>query len=294
MPQLYQPLSMQARKEAAASFLEFLRERDGKPEPEARRLSKREEYFKQLDSQPLRATRPLDLQKFNRNHEVLQLEAKLDQEMLWLLCTAKLNRGERYGVDIQMAYQMRKGSIDPNSPSTFIEVEEFYHTRMLLDVLKLFGIEVEILPPTSKFTRWIIQSMVYFPKWISMPLAMAGEVFGVAAFYLLREKAKELFADEPVILDRVLSLYNEIMVDEIGHVFYARAQLGRVGLWMAKMLQGSVRRSIVSDLPEIVQLFSREKLETSIAQVEQILNGDEEWPVQPFRYQPVAGTLVGA
>ncbi len=292
MSQLYQPLSPQARKEAAVSFLGFLRQRDGVPEPEARRLSKREEYFKQLESHPLRSSRQVDQLKFRLNHESREIEPNLDQEMLWMLCTAKLNRGERYGVDTQLAYKLRKGSLDTTDPQTFIEVEEFYHTRMLVDVLNLFDVKVEILPPTSKLSRFVINAMIYLPKRFSMPLAMAGEVFGVAAFYLLREKAKELFADEPVILERILSLYNEIMVDEIGHVFYARARMGFLGLQMAKMVQSSVMNSIVSDLPELMLLFSRQKLNNTVAQVEQILNGNEEWPVKPFRYQSAVEALA--
>ncbi len=286
MPQLYQPLKPQARKEAAVSFLEYLRQRDGTPEPIARSLSKREEYFRQIESKPIQSERLVDRLKFKRNHEGREIESGLDNVMLWLLCTAKLNRGERYGVDIQMAYKLKKGNIDPNDPQTFIEVEEFYHTRMLLDVLKTFGLDIEILPPTSRLSRFVIQAMVYLPTRFSTPLTMAGEVFGVAAFYLLREKAKELFADDPILLERILSLYNEIMVDEIGHVFYARAQLGKIGLWFAEKVQAAVMNSIVSDLPELLQLFSKEKLVVTVAQVEQILNGNEDWPVQPFRYQP--------
>ncbi|HEX2911285.1 MAG TPA: hypothetical protein VH186_10785 [Chloroflexia bacterium] len=291
MTDLYEPLSPQARKEAANRFLEFLLERDGTPEPEARRLSKREEYFKRIDSRAVRSNRQVDKLQFQRNHEGRRLESHLDPVMLWLLCTAKLNRGERYGVDT--AFKSRKGHLNPEDPMTFIGVEEFYHTRMLLDVLKVFDLSLEILPPNSRVTRWLIQAMAYLPKRFSMPLTMAGEVFGVAAFYLLREKAKELFAGEPVVLERILSLYNEIMVDEIGHVFFARANLGRTGLWLAKKLQGSVMKSILSDLPELLQLFSREKFEATLAQVEQILNGKDDWPVKPFRYFPGNGAMLG-
>lgn len=294
MSEVYTALSLEERRRAAANFLEFLRQRDGTPEPLARKLSKREEYFQGIERHQVRSRRGLDTAKFKRNHLTREIEPNLDAAMLWLLCTAKLNRGERYGVDMVMAYKVRKGNFDPNLPETFLQIEEFYHTRMLLDVLKVFGLEIEVLPPNSRITRLVIQAMVYLPQRFSTPFSLAGEILGVAFFYLMREKAKEIFADEPEVLERILSLFNEIMVDEIGHVFFARARAGKIGLWFAKRMQNAVLNSVVTDLPELVLLFGKEKLVASVANVAQILNGNEEWPIQPFRYQSTAPALVSS
>ena len=297
MSQLYVPLSSSERQGAVKDFLEFLRGRDGEVEPLAHRLSKREAYFQRLDQQPVRSTVPVDQAQFDCHHRADgKPAAGLDDKMLWLLATAKLNRGERYGVELDLKYRQSRGRIQLDDPMTFINVEEFYHTRILLDVLRIFGLEIEMLPPSSRAIRWVTKAMIYLPPPIALPLAMAGEVTGVIAFFLMRDKAAEIFKDEPAVLAQITSLYNEILVDEIGHVTYARTRLGRLGLKMAQLSQPAVTKSIFDNVSELRVLFTDAEIKEAMRQVDRILTGatDLDRPADPAHRSPTPFTLSKA
>jgi hypothetical protein len=292
MPQVYNALTPAERQRAQIEYLKFLKGRDGTPDPANRRLSVREEYFRQIDSHAVYSQRKVDKAAFERNHRAAEPETNLDPLMLWLLCTAKLNQSERYGVELEIAHNRRQtAQVNPDDAQSYIVLEEFYHTRILLDVLKVFGLEIEMLPPPDRRTRWLIHGMVYVPKKFSLPLTLVGEVFGVVAFSLLRNKASELFADEPEVLARVQSLYDEILADEIGHVMFARAQLGKIGLKVAQTLQPLVVKSILDNVPELTQLFGAAEVKRAIAEVDHLLAGEPSASVKPFSYRPVTTTV---
>jgi hypothetical protein len=284
MAQVYQKLSLTQRHNLQRSFLAYVQERDGAVDLNREWLSVREAYFEENQARPVRSRRQVDRTKFSRNLSTTTIDQDLDEVMLWLLATAKANRSERYGIEISKRTRLGGGKAKLNEALVYLTVEEFYHTRVLLDAVKIFGMEVEMQPPVSRFNRLAIQGMVYLPEKVSAPLALAGEILGVISFTLLRDKAVELFRDEPQVVERLQSLYNEILVDEIGHVAYARATNGWLGLKVAEVLQPALVRAMLREVPEMVKLFGTERILAEIKRIDTYMQGSN-LPVKPYRFK---------
>jgi hypothetical protein len=58
-----------------------------------------------------------------------------------------------------------------------------------------------------------------------------------------------LFADQPAPAQRLQVLLTQLLVDEIGHVYYLRSRLGPVRLRLARLLLPVIARSMVKDVP---------------------------------------------
>lgn len=283
MTQVYEKLSRSERQNLQNGFLAYVRQRDGEVDLAREWLSHREAYFQQNKAEPVRSNRQIDRAKFTRNLSTTKIDPDLDEVMLWLLATAKANRSERYGIEISKRTRLGGVKASLNTPLVYLTVEEFYHTRVLLDAVKVFGLDIQIEPPASRFNRLAIQGMVYLPEKVSAPLALAGEVLGVIAFTLLRDKAAELFANEPQVVERVQSLYDQILIDEIGHVAYARASNGWLGLKVAELIQPVLVKTMLREVPELVKLFGLDKILAEIKRIDAYMQGSN-LPVQPYRF----------
>src|SRR5689334_19671434 len=88
------------RRQTLDSYLEFLHGRDGELDLRKRQLSRREEFFRRIDAQPVRWAGSVDVERFNRNHAAARIEQDLPPELLFLLACAKANRSERWGVEL--------------------------------------------------------------------------------------------------------------------------------------------------------------------------------------------------
>ncbi len=260
MSDVFRPISPSERRAFRARYLEELRRRDGIPDIHNKTLSEREPFFRDLETRRVRRTGPpvMDQARFSAHETQHRPDEGLKPAELWALAVAKANRSERFGVEYSLA---RKGeaAYPPDDPMTYVEIEEFYHTRVLRDVVETIGLTMRMIPPRS-FTRWMIQSMSRLPKSISNILVFCGELAGVAVFRLLGQKARELFQDQPEPLQRIESLFQQILTDEIGHVHFVHSKLGRVRLAIARMLLPLVVRSLASDLPELDRLFGHRAL----------------------------------
>ena len=182
-------------------------------------------------------------------------EAGLDRRMLWALSVAKANRAERFGIDFKLRFKgFEKAGAD--DPYTFVELQELYHTKIFISVLKTIGIEADILPP-SGFTRMVVMGAGGLPHAMSDVIALAAEIAGVAAFRLLREEAGKLFDGE--VRARIEMLFSQILKDEVGHVRFLRSRLGPVRLAIARALLPLVTRGMLDDLPELIELLGRER-----------------------------------
>lgn len=260
MSHVFVPMSPEETIRFRAAYLAYLRERNGVPDLQTQRFDGRERFFSTLDADPYcwEGPPPVDQVVFDRNHARRNPDPHLDEVTLWALATAKTNRSERYGVELALA----KG--DPardalNDPHAYIQIEEFYHTRILRDALAAIGVQMEGFPPPLT-TRTVIQAMVHLPETFSNILVLCGEIAGVAVFGLLLEKARELFAHQPRVLARHEALFGQIMVDEVGHVHFVRSTLSPRQLAMARGLLPLVAGSMLKDSPELVRLFGRETI----------------------------------
>jgi len=235
------------RRAQLEAYLEFLQDRDGEVDTARRVLSKRERAFVAMDSAPVRSAKKLDREAFLRFlHQTPPTDTA--PELLWLLIAAKANQGERYGVELAL----ERVTEDDGSHGRFIALEEVYHTRILMDACKVFGLEFEMSPPKAG-VRGFIHLLEAAPEKLRMPMVHCGEIVGVAVFELLWEKL-ELFASEPEVYKRLKELLGGILVDELGHVAFCRASMGRVGMSVARMMQPVVARSILADIPELTML----------------------------------------
>jgi tellurite resistance protein len=249
------------RSESADIYRSYLRERNGELDRQARTLSARDAWFREIETTPVRWPDPINREAFERNRSSFR-DADLEPLLLFLLVTVKLNRVERYAADLAEA----TGRIDkggPDSPDAWINTEELYHTRILEHIARCFGIELEIDPPALS-QRLVVRSMLNLPKRATLPLVLAGELAAVVAFRMLLDHAAVLLAPHPLVRERVQTLLSQILTDELGHVAYCRSQLGPAGIRTARLLLPVVLGGMMSDFRELPALLGKGAIERGI------------------------------
>ena len=223
----------------AASILgyrDFLERRDGEPDVYRNTLSAREAFFEKIELEPRRSQATFDRELYLRNLRQRHLDPGLDPRLAWLVLTAQSNQAERFGVELGRVYG-RGPSEGEDAEFVHIHLQESYHTRVLADVVGIFGLPVPQDPPPA-LTRWFIKLMVFnpLPERFNLPLVGMAEMMGCVLFRMLRDRGLELFADEPAVVSRIRTLFNEILADELCHVGLIEARLGRteraVMLWL--------------------------------------------------------------
>ena len=260
----------------ADGYLEFLEARDGVPDFARHTLSRREAFFERLKCDPIRSRLPIDRAVYLRNLARRRPERGLDERTLWLVVTAKANQAERFGVGLAELYGRITADSDP--VRVHVELQEFYHTRLLADVVGMFGVPVHARPP-ALFARVIIRLTIALPEEWHLPLAGAAEMVGCVMFRALRDRGVALFADEPPVAERIRLLYDEILGDEIGHVGHIAARLGPIGRSVMRALYRVLTHRVASGLPELRALFGRRALAERFG--------------APFRLDEMAAELPG-
>ena len=231
-------------------YRDFLRARDGEADLLNRRLANREEYFRGLEANPVRSTHPADRPTFMRNLRRRTPESGLNDKMLFLLATAKLNQAERFGVGLGETYGMNSDE-DLPPERVYLELEEHYHTRLLAYVLDIFDLTFQVVPPPFVM-RQFVKIGVFLPERLGFMFVGAAEMAGCVMFDELRRLGIQLFADEPEVAQRIENLYSEILTDEVGHVGYCASRCT------------SAERAIMRRLyPLIGRLFARQTVEIS-------------------------------
>jgi len=250
-----------AASAAILGYRSFLAARDGEPDPQRDTLARREAFFRAVEARPVRSRRSFDRAVFLRNVARARPEPGLDPHMLWLLATAKINQGERFGVELGKLYGVALRE-DALPEQVHVILQETYHTRTLADVVAIFGLPVPRRPP-PRMTRLFIELMVRWPlpERLLLPVVGLSERIGCAIFRLLREKGLELFADEPEVAERIRILYDDILADEICHVGLIEARLGRAGFALMHGLYRTLATSMVRSMsPEACAVLGREAL----------------------------------
>ncbi len=214
---------------AILGYRSFLEARDGEADPQGDTLARREAFFREVEAWPVSSRRVFDRDRFLRNLARPRPEPGLDERMLWLLATAKINQSERFGVELGKLYGLALPD-DADPEQVHVILQETYHTRTLADVVGIFGLPAPPRPP-PRLVRFFIEVMVRWPlpKHLLLPMVGLSEMIGCVIFRLLREKGLELFADEAEVAERIRLLYDDILADEICHVGLIEARLGRAG-----------------------------------------------------------------
>ena len=232
-------------------YRDFLVKRDGEADLLNRRLANREQFFNELEANPVRSAHPADRSTFLRNLRRRRPEPGLDRKMLFLLATAKLNQAERFGVGIGETYGCNSDE-DLPPENVYLELEEHYHTRLLAYALEVFDLTFQVVPPPFVI-RQFVKTGVFLPQRLGFSFVGAAEMAGCIMFDELRRVGVELFADEPEVSERIELLYKEILTDEIGHVGYCAARCT------------SAERAIMRRIyPFIGRLFARQTAEISL------------------------------
>src|SRR3989344_4412549 len=102
---IFTPLKKDERKAVVESYLEHLCRRDGVPNQNERKFSVREEFFRWLESCPVRRSGPpvIDPIVFEENESRRDPAPGLNEATLWALAMAKSNRAERDAVEYAFA-----------------------------------------------------------------------------------------------------------------------------------------------------------------------------------------------
>jgi hypothetical protein len=239
-------------------YRDFLQRRDGEADLLNRHLAIREEFFGDLEADPLRSARRIDREAFLRNLRRRRPEPGLDRKMLFLLATAKLNQAERFGVGLGETYGLNSDA-DVPLERVYVELEEHYHTRLLAYVLDVFGLTFQVVPPPFVM-RQFVKIFVFLPVRLGFPFVGAAEMAGCVMFDELRRVGVELFADEPKVAERIERLYSEILTDEVGHVGYCAAGCTPAERAIMRKLYPVFGRLFARQTAEINLLISSEKL----------------------------------
>jgi hypothetical protein len=232
-------------------YRDFLAKRDGEADLLNRRLANREQFFNDLEANPIQSAHPADRATFLRNLRRRRPEPGLDDKMLFLLATAKLNQAERFGVGLGETYGRNSDeSLPPEN--VYLELEEHYHTRLLAYALDAFDLTFQVVPPPFVM-RQFVKTSVFMPQRLGFMFVGAAEMAGCIMFDELRRAGRRLFADERQVAERIELLYTEILTDEIGHVGYCASRCT------------SVERAIMRRIyPLIGRLFARQTAEISL------------------------------
>jgi len=258
---LFTPLPATQRRRIADDFIAFALARDGDPDLRGRTLARREAFFGRLAAEPAPAWDgpPIDAAEFARWHRGGRPLAEAPPLVAWLVKVARANEGEGWGVD----YLLDRGGFDGLGrggrllPRDFADLEETYHTRIMREVVRLFGLDYELrLPP------WVVQQsvklMARLPRQPSYMLLLAGELMGTVAFAHMARQGEKLLAGHPAVCERVRLLLDEILIDEVGHVTFL---LGSMRGWQLALIQrlallyaSSSRRGYTTDPVDVAAM----------------------------------------
>ncbi len=239
-------------------YREFLKKRDGTPDPVKHSLPNRELFLDFIEKNPVRSKLGIDHAAVQRNLYRRRPEPDLDDRVLWLLITAKLNQGERFGIRLAGAYGIHSA---PDAPPELVHVilQEYYHSRLLAAVLAMFDLPFPTVEPHWLF-RVMIKAVVLDRGNWSLPLAGASELVGSLLFHILRDRGLQLFAEDAPVADRIRLLYDEVLADEVSHVGYFAARLSPLRRRIMRGLVPLVAVVIAQQTPEISALFGRREL----------------------------------
>lgn len=285
--QLFEPMPTPQKHAFERAYLAQMRANDGEIDQPRRQLRRRESLLRELVEHPvvLGGAPPVEQRVFDRHHVTAAVAPTLDPAVVWAVATAKANLSERYAIELQLQ-RSAGGDLDPDDPQSYIDLEEHYHTRILADALATIGLTVTFgAPPLAM--RILIAIMIRLPRAVANVVILAAELGGVVLFRLLLERARSLFADEPRALARIEALFGQILGDEIGHVLFVRARLGRVRLWLARRLLRGVAALYVHDVPELERLFGAGTLREQLLRIDLV-------ELQRIHPDPVAAARVFA
>ncbi|MFQ5417876.1 MAG: hypothetical protein ACE5FL_12620 [Myxococcota bacterium] len=247
----FRVLTTEERRRHLDAYASFQEERNGDIDLPRRALSLRDAYLRDLDRNPIRWRGELDREGFLAWQQRAG-RPELDPRAVFLVVIGKINESERYGVELELARFNETDEHTSDRQQLYLFLEEGYHSRILMEVCRTCGLDLETrVPPWG--TRWLIHLVRYLPDRIRWIPILCGEVVGCTVFKILMDHVG-VFSEQPEVEERIRSLVGEIWLDEVMHVAFVRARLGRLGMLACKLLLPIVARSLTSDVPTLTAL----------------------------------------
>jgi hypothetical protein len=253
---LFTPLPRAVRRRVGDEYIRFALTRDGEPDVRRRTLSNRERFFGELATQPPPPWHGerIDQETFTAWHRGRRSLRDATPLIVWLVQVARANEGEAWGVN----YLLDRGGFDGLGrsgrlqPRDFADLEEVYHTRIMREIVRLFGLDFQLrIPPRP--IQDSVKLMARLPQRASYMLLLAGELMGTVAFARMAETGEALLAEHPEMQARVRLLMDEILIDEVGHVTFLLASLNGWQLAtirrLAQLYSAYSRRSYYGEYP---------------------------------------------
>jgi hypothetical protein len=256
VPRLLDPfrnLGSSERCQHLADYERHLCERDGALDLPARKLSRREAYLEDLAKKPVLWHGDFDAASFQMHFgggrgPVPELRTA------WLVAAAEANEGECYGVDLELRRFAQRHPDGQGAEIAYLHLllQEHYHTRILKELCRTCGLEVELQRPGLS-QRAVIRLMMWLPERLRWILVLCGEVVGCVVFEILREKSS-LFSAQREVEERLRALLGEIYHDEILHVAYLRARLRPWAIRVARWIAPAVAAGVMREVPQFYTL----------------------------------------
>lgn len=146
-----------------------------------------------------------------------------------------------------------------NPPQNMIEkyhlLEEMYHSRIFAQCGRALGGDAPA--PKIPMTRaFLVEQMILLPEKMRRPLLFCGEVLGTTIVYEIRRLVERHFPNAR----EIVSLIDDIITDEIGHMQYNWIQLGPAGKTAARAAYPLVLQGMVHSFPDLDDEFKASNL----------------------------------
>ena len=238
------------RREQLAAFAEFVARRDGVPDLRSRTLSRREEVLRRLEAPAVTFPGRIDPALFAAQYARYDGGRPTSREMLLLLVLLKINAAETYSVENALVMMSRC-----RNPQRGVRLatllQECYHTKILLSSARLFGVPAEFQYQSFfRLIKALDVALFRLPDSMSDALKLASEIYSVIIFTRILQATRDIVGHDPVLRDALEERVTEVLVDEVGHVSYARLCLGTRGLAAAKMLLPLIAMALRGPIPE--------------------------------------------
>jgi hypothetical protein len=172
--------------------------------------------------------------------------------------------GERYGVDL--AFEKSAFGRDP--VERLVAREERHHTELLAHALICLGHAAPACEP-PRALKPLLKALVLLPHPISTMLLFCGEYIGVLVMLAVRARLGAPAGSRA----RVVSIIDEILVDEIGHVAFNHGRLSRLELWLAHLVLNPLVRLAAMREPLMRPLLRQRRRIMSWRSLDEIASG---------------------
>jgi hypothetical protein len=237
------------RQQVIADYMTYLDRRDGPLCADGETLTFREDSMRRLRDQKVRWQGTLDHELFQQQYARFSPARPTPDDMLLLLAFVKINSHEAFAVDAITASRKKISTEESR-----VIRQERYHTQLLLSAADLFGLSVNQAATVPRALRVLVTGVAHTPAFIMHPLAMAGEILGVASFNRLLRATRSTLSHQPELRDALEERVMEVLTDEVGHMSYNRLCLGRTGMAAVRMLLPPLLASFRNTVPELERL----------------------------------------